>query len=701
LSLPGPAIWTGTPATNNIVRGGELWVEHIMTENLLAGETSPYLHQHRANPVHWMPWGEAALSRARTENKPILLSVGYAACHWCHVMAHESFENQEIAALMNELFVNIKVDREERPDLDAIYQAALSMLGEQGGWPLTMFLTPDASPFWGGTYFPPEPRFGRPGFPQVLQGIASTWAKDHDRVLHNVEALRGALEDASRPRSGGNIAPSALNQIAARIVTEIDMKSGGMRGQPKFPQSSMMLQLWRAWKRLGDEKYRDAVTITLKNICQGGIYDHLGGGFARYSVDDRWLAPHFEKMLYDNAQLLELLTVAWLETREPLYADRIEETVAWIFREMTEAGGGFASSLDADSEGVEGKFYVWSKAEIDTLLGDDSRLFTNVYDVSDSGNWEGVNILNRLTSMAYGDEADEAALARCRATLLAAREPRIWPGKDDKVLADWNGLMIGALAMAGQALGRPDWVEAAARAYRFVVDNMVVDGRLLHSWRAGRVDHPATLDDYANMARAALSLLEAGGDEAYLGQAEGWVAQITEHYGDGAAGGFFFAADDTPNLIVRNKTANDSPAPSGNGIAAEVLARLWLLTGKDDYRAGAEAVIAAFSGEVARNFFPLATLLNAADFLLDPLQIVLIADRDSQDAEELVNIVLSAAPVNRILQRFQPNSGLPEGHPAHGKTQQDNRATAYVCRGQTCSLPITDPGELAAALGQV
>ena len=671
-----------------------------MTENLLAGETSPYLHQHRDNPVHWSPWGEAALARARAENKPILLSVGYAACHWCHVMAHESFENPEIAALMNKLFINIKVDREERPDLDAIYQASLAMMGEQGGWPLTMFLTPDCEPFWGGTYFPPEPRYGRPGFAQVLQSVASTWEKDHERVLHNVEALRGALEDAARPRSGGGIAPGLLDQVAGRIAGEVDMKHGGMRGAPKFPQPSMLIQLWRAWRRLGEEKYRNAVTVTLNNICQGGIYDHLGGGFSRYSVDERWLAPHFEKMLYDNAQLLELLTLVWLETREPLYARRIEETVGWILREMTEAGGGFASSLDADSEGVEGKFYVWSKAEVDTLLGGDSRFFSTHYGVTKAGNWEGTNILNRLATMEFGNDEDEAALARCRATLLEAREPRIRPGKDDKILADWNGLMIGALAMVGQVLDRPDWVEAAAKAYRFVCDNMVVDGRLRHSWRAGRVDHPATLDDHANLARAALLLLEATGDEDYLAQAEGWITQINEHYQDDSAGGYFFAASDTPDLIVRNKSANDNPTPSGNGIATDVLARLWLLTGKDEYRTGAEAVLTAFSGEIARNFFPLSTLLNAADFLLDPLQIVIIADRDDKTAKTFTKLTLSAASPNRVLQRFQPGTDLPEGHPARGKAQKDNQATVYVCRGQTCSLPITDPGQLAEALGK-
>jgi len=671
-----------------------------MTGNLLAGETSPYLLQHQDNPVHWVPWGEAALERARTENKPILLSIGYAACHWCHVMAHESFENPVIAAAMNDSFINIKVDREERPDLDAIYQAALAMMGEQGGWPLTMFLTPDGHPFWGGTYFPPEPRFGRPGFPQVLQGIANTWATDRDRALHNVDALRGALEDAARPRSGGGIAPGMLDQIATRLIGEIDMKNGGMRGAPKFPQPSLLMQLWRAWRRQGGQEYRDAVTVTLNNICQGGIYDHLGGGFARYSVDNRWLAPHFEKMLYDNAQLLELLTTVWLETRSPLYAQRIEETVGWIMREMTEAGGGFASSLDADSEGEEGLFYVWRKDEIDFLLGADSDLFSCHYDVSKRGNWEGHTILNRLSSMELGSDDTEAALARCRAVLFEAREPRIRPAKDDKVLADWNGLMIGALAMAGQALDRPDWVAAAARAYGFVRENMVVGGRLRHSWRAGRADHPATLDDHANLARAALLLHEATGEDSYLDQAIGWVSQIGEHYGDPDAGGYFLAADDTPGLIVRNKTAGDNPTPSGNGVAAEVLARLWLLTGKDEYRAGADAVITAFSGEIVRNFFPLSTLLGAAEFLFDPVQIVLIGDRKSEDGALLANAALAAAPPNHVFQSFGPATDLPITHPAHGKAQKDGAPTVYVCRGQTCSLPITDPGELTRAFAR-
>ncbi len=595
-----------------------------MTGNLLSEETSPYLRQHKDNPVHWMPWGPPALARARDEGKPILLSVGYAACHWCHVMAHESFEDPEIAALMNELFVNIKLDREERPDLDAVYQAALAALGQSGGWPLTMFLTPGLEPFWGGTYFPPTSRHGRPGFREVLRGVDSTYRNDPERVRHNAAALRGALEDMARPRSGEIVAADTLNTVAARLYQEIDLSLGGMRGAPKFPQPPLFQQLWRAWRRSGDARYRDAVTVTLTRICQGGIYDHLGGGFARYSVDEHWLAPHFEKMLYDNAQLVELLTLVWQETGDPLYAARVEETIGWMLDEMTEPDGGFASALDADSEGEEGRFYVWTLEEIRALLGDRTDLFARTYAVAPGGNWEGHTILNRLGQSAFADPASEAILAGCRAELLAARSGRIRPGKDDKVLADWNGLAIAALALAGQAFARPDWIAAGSRAFAFVRDRMTgPDGRLRHAWGDGRANHPATLDDYANMARAALLLAEATGDDTGIAQAEAWRQIVVRHYGDAESGGYFLAADDTADLLVRGKTAIDNPVPSGNGVMVEVLTRLWLLTGDEARRAEAEAVLKAFGGEIARNFFPLSTLLNGADLLLAPVQIVI------------------------------------------------------------------------------
>src|SRR5579864_3431248 len=396
-----------------------------MTRNALGDETSPYLLQHKDNPVHWQAWGPAALSTAKAANKPILLSIGYAACHWCHVMAAESFANPEIAAVMNELFVNIKVDREERPDIDAIYMNALHLMGEQGGWPLTMFLTPAGEPFWGGTYFPPEPRWGRPGFAQVVTSIAAAWRDKTEDVAKNVAALREGLARLGQPTKGDGIAPELYDRIAERLLREVDPLNGGIGTAPKFPQCGIFELLWRAWKRSGREPYREAVTRTLTTISQGGIYDHLGGGYARYATDTHWLVPHFEKMLYDNAELISLLTLVWQETRDPLYAQRVAETVGWIEREMVHPDGGFYSSLDADSEHEEGKFYVWSEAEIDQLLGGErALLFKRYYDVAAGGNWEGKTILNRLAHPALADAATENELAQCRELLLAARAGR-------------------------------------------------------------------------------------------------------------------------------------------------------------------------------------------------------------------------------------------------------------------------------------
>jgi uncharacterized protein YyaL (SSP411 family) len=678
-----------------------------MPENRLAEETSPYLLQHKDNPVQWYPWGASALEAAKRSNKPILLSVGYAACHWCHVMAHECFEDEAIAGVMNELFVNIKLDREERPDLDSIYQSALALLGEQGGWPLTMFLTPDAEPFWGGTYFPPEPRFGRPGFVQVLRSIAAAYAEQPDNVAQNVAALSESLQNLSKNQKGGPIGLAVIDQVAQRMLREVDPVNGGIGGAPKFPQPAILKLLWQAWKRSGEQAYRDAVDLTLTRMCQGGIYDHLGGGFARYTVDNRWLVPHFEKMLYDNAQLIELLTWLWQDTGNPLYQSRVRETVAWVLREMvadvddsgSASSGAFASSLDADSEGEEGRFYVWTAAEIDGLLGDRSEPFKAAYDVTPGGNWEGRTILNRLQRPALGDPEEEAALAGDREILLAARSERIRPGWDDKVLADWNGLMIAALARAAPVFEEPDWLKAAEGALRFVVDQMTENGRLKHSWRRGRRNHPATLDDYANLCDAALALYEATGEGDLLAQAKTWVQVLDTHYWDPEDGGYFLTADDTEQLIVRTKTANDHAIPAGNGTISGVLAKLYYLTGKADYRERAEAVIRAFSGELHRNFFPLTTLLNSSELLQSATQLVIVGERNAKDTTVLLNTIYGSYSPLFLLQFVQPGSDLPAKHPAFGKQQADGRATIYLCRGQTCSLPITDPTELGRALG--
>jgi hypothetical protein len=683
--------------------------------NRLAEEVSPYLLQHQHNPVDWWAWGDAALAAAQAADKPILLSVGYAACHWCHVMAHESFENPDIARQMNALYINIKVDREERPDLDAIYQQALALLGQPGGWPLTMFLRPDGRPFWGGTYFPPVSRWGRPGFPEVLRIIAETYRTDVDAVGKNVTALDEALRKLAQPQAGDAVTPDLIDDIAARLLQEVDLVDGGIRTAPKFPQIAIFRLLWRAARRTGNAALREAVLLTLAAMCEGGIYDHLGGGFARYSTDDRWLVPHFEKMLYDNAEFLSLLTEVWQETRDPLFAARIEETIAWLAREMLAAPDengdrAFAASLDADSEGIEGKFYVWSAAEIDAVLGKDAALFKRVYDVTTAGNWEGHNILHRRHANAGIDAGDVELLTMQRSRLLAVREQRSRPGWDDKVLADWNGMTIAALVQAALAFGQPEWLALAVRAHRFITRQMnhvptlrkpsADPGtlRLHHAWRAGKLGSVGMLDDHAHLARASLLLFEATGDDRYLVTAEDLVALLDRHFWDPGQHGYFTTADDVTDVIIRQKSTADNATPNGNAIMIEVLSRLYHLTGKADYARRPMQLITAFSGEITRNFFPLATYFNSIEYHLNCQQIILIGQRDVADSAALLQVIHRHALPTHLLQVLAPDSPLPPHHPAAGKTQIDGLATAYLCRGQTCGRPITDADALALAL---
>ncbi|MCP5368829.1 MAG: thioredoxin domain-containing protein [Hyphomicrobiales bacterium] len=674
-----------------------------MSRNLLAEETSPYLLQHRDNPVHWQPWGPEALDRARREDKPILLSVGYAACHWCHVMAHESFEDPAIAAVMNELFVNIKVDREERPDLDVIYQSALALMGEHGGWPLTMFLTPAGEPFWGGTYFPSTPRYGRPAFPDILKNVAAVYHGQADKVQENVTALKTALDQLSRPQGAGTLAVEQVNAAAALSYRTVDPVNGGMGGAPKFPQPPYFRALWRAHRRTGSDLYREAVTVTLDRMCQGGIYDHLGGGFARYSTDAEWLAPHFEKMLYDNALLIDLLTEVWHRTGSRLYAQRVRETVDWAMRDMAvEDGAGrfaFASAYDADSEGQEGKFYVWTEAEIDDLLGGASPVFKQAYDVSAGGNWEGHNILNRRRSPALGSDAHEDALARGRAALMAVRNGRVWPQRDDKVLTDWNALMIVGLARAGAGFDEPDWIAAAETVFDFVRTNMVEDGRLRHSWRGGRLRHPAVLDDYAFMSLAALALFDVTGKEDYLRQAGDWVQTANDRYWDHAGGGYFLSADDVTDVITRSKTVADNATPSANGIMVEVLARLYLATGDEAHRARADELVGVFAADEPRHLVGMPSLTTGFALLADAVQVVVAGDPDDAATAALLRAALDTGVQDKVILRAPPGRPLPAGHPAAGKGPVNGRPAAYVCRGATCGLPVTDPQVLRHELG--
>jgi len=671
-----------------------------MSRNQLDAETSPYLLLHKDNPVHWRPWGPDALEEAQEQNKPILLSVGYTACHWCHVMNEESFTDPETAALMNELFVNIKVDREERPDLDQIYQTAGQTLGNQGGWPLTIFLTPQGEPFFAGTYFPKEARYGQAPFKGVLQEVARIWREQPEPIGNTTARVQQVYANLWGRDLRGQLDATVLDNTALAIGRRFDIFSGGLSGAPKFPQFGLVELLWRAYLRSGVEQFNQLVHTTLLNISLGGIYDHVGGGLHRYAVDERWLVPHFEKMLYDNAQFIELLTLVWQHNRSSLYRTRIAETVGWLFREMT-VEQGFAAALDADSEGEEGKYYVWTEAEADAALaGTYAQKFKTVYGVSRQGSWEGRNILNRLggaTEFPLSD-ADETMLTKQRALLLAARQKRVPPLRDDKVLTDWNGMTIAALANAGAVFRNTAWTTAAMRAFDFV-ERVLGDGdRLYHSWRNGKRQHTGFADDYAQMARAAFALWEATADKRYLERAQAWVHVLNDHFWDAQNGGYFYTSDDSDPLIVRSRMAYDQATPSANGVMVSLLARLHLATWENLYRDRCNALVDAFSGEPARAAMSMASYLCGLETVLNGLQIVILGPLTSPKTHELVNAVMGRSQPNRTLIVADPAQELPYGHPAFGKKMENGQPTAYICQRQTCSAPITNPVTLSQAL---
>lgn len=656
--------------------------------NRLKDASSPYLLQHRDNPVHWWEWGPEAFAEARAKNKPVLISIGYAACHWCHVMAHESFEDEAVATVMNELFVNIKVDREERPDVDHVYMNALHALGEQGGWPLTMFLTPEGEPFWGGTYFPKEPKFGRPGFVQILHEISRLYHAEPDRIRHNATALKAHLAKTTEADSG-TLARADLDQHGARLGQIMDAENGGLPGAPKFPNPPILEFVLRHARRTGDGTARARVLLAFERMALGGIHDHLGGGFARYSVDARWLVPHFEKMLYDNAQLLELYAVAYAETKRPLFRDATEGIVAWLEREMTLPGGAFASSLDADSEGEEGRFYVWSAGEIREVLGQDADLFGKVYDVTEAGNWEGTTILNRLIA-GEAPPATEARLKDMRARLLERRAGRIRPGLDDKVLADWNGLMIAALVRAAPLLDHPEWLDLARKAYRFIRESMGRDGRLGHSWRGGSLIFPGFALDHAAMIRAALALHEVTAEDAYLRDAETWRDILLAEYMVPDTGVLAMTAMGADPLVVRPQPTQDDAVPNANGVFVEALVRLAQITGRQADHRRAEEVLSRLLG-VARSA-PLGhtSILNALDLHLRGVGILITGTQ----AEALREAALRLPYLDRSVRLVADAGILDEHHPAKAFAAASAGAQALICAGMRCSLPVSEPASL-------
>lgn len=664
----------------------------LPTKNLLGNETSPYLLQHKNNPVHWRAWSAEALREAKALERPILLSIGYAACHWCHVMAHECFEDDEVADVMNRLFVNIKVDREERPDIDQIYMTALGAMGEQGGWPLTMFLTPDAKPFWGGTYFPKTPKFGRPGFIEVMNAVNAAWQEKKKQLTRSAEALSSHVEKQLAPSSqdGHGLEPP-LHALAGRIVSAMDPQAGGLRGAPKFPNAPFLDLLWLDWLEHRTVNNRDAVLQTLRHMLSGGIYDHIGGGLARYSTDAHWLVPHFEKMLYDNAQLVRMACYAYGESGDRLFRMRIEETIGWMLREMRVEDGAFASSLDADSEGEEGKFYLWSRAQIEDVLGADADELLGVYSLASPPGWEGDPVLHRLNNPEALPQGQEQRLRELLDRLRMRRDARPRPARDDKVLVDWNGLAITALVLAGRQLDRLDWIEAALAAFRSVCESMT-DGRLPHSISGEKRLFPAIASDYAAMISAAIALHGALQDQQFVRQAEAWADMLDRWHGDETGTGYYLTASDSTDVPMRIRGDVDEAIPSAT---AQIITALVQLSGASGNHTLYEKAIRVAKAALARALgqsYGQTGIVHAASIARRPLKL-LMNDPAGDMFVPAANRLTDPRRVDIVL---GPEEGLAERQA--GITVDRAVPAAYLCIGQSCLPPLRDGTTLEAAL---
>jgi uncharacterized protein YyaL (SSP411 family) len=676
--------------------------------NRLANETSPYLLQHAHNPVDWYPWGHEALARARREDKPILLSIGYAACHWCHVMERESFEDEATARLMNEHFINVKVDREERPDLDGIYMTAVQAMTGHGGWPMTMFLTPEGTPFFGGTYFPPDDRMGMPSFRRVLSGVADAYRNRREEVLRSGEQLKGIyVPAATPPRSTGGLTPTLLERAWRSIAQRYDARQGGFEGAPKFPQAMSLDFSLRYWRRTGTAHARDMVIHSFRRMARGGIYDQVGGGFHRYAVDAVWLVPHFEKMLYDNALLARLGVHLWQATGDTEVRRVTEETIDWAIREMLSPAGGFFSSLDADSEGEEGRFYVWSLAELDDVLGADGTVVSHYWGVTAGGNFEGHNILHvpdepSAVAAREGLDVDQLqdTIARARTKLYERRAARVWPARDEKVLASWNGLMVRAAAEGARAFAREDWRTVAIRGGEFLAREMLRESRVLRSWKDGRAQIPGFLEDHASVGLAFLSLYELTLDAGWLTHARTLGQSMVASFWDDEANAFFDTAHDHERLITRPREVTDNATPSGTSLAVELLLRLAELYRDSDHQRRATWVLETLAAPLAQHGAAFGYLLGAADLAIHgATEVAIVGDAASPDFGALTTVVS---------RQYLPALVLAGGRPGReanialleDRTAREGRATAYVCRQYLCSEPTADPQRLRELLEQ-
>ena len=692
---------------------GHVDTKHKFTNQLIK-ETSPYLLQHAHNPVDWHAWGNEAFERARREDKPILLSIGYSACHWCHVMEEESFEDEAIAQLMNDNFINIKVDREERPDLDTIYMNAVQMMTGGGGWPMTVFLTPDGKPFYGGTYFPPVDRYGMPGFPRVLISVAEAYRERRDEIESSADGMLGELKRLNRvgaPKGGpeDELDYEIADQAANHLLRTLDPVYGGFGGKPKFPPSMTLQFLLRQYHRTKDPSALNAVELTLNKMARGGMYDQLGGGFHRYSVDEKWLVPHFEKMLYDNALLSRVYTDAYLATGNEFYKRVAVETLDYVAREMTDKDGGFYSTQDADSEGEEGKFFVWTPEEVVGLLGEeDARLFNRYFDVTEMGNFEGhsilhveedVDVIARLMRVSH--ERLLEVIDRGRPILFEAREKRVKPFRDEKILTAWNGLMMRGFAEASRAFDREDYREIAARNADFLMKKLRRDSRLLRTHKDGESKLNGYLEDYAYVIEGLLALYEASFDLRWFEEARALAETMIAQFWDAESGGFFFTSADHETLIARTKDFYDNATPSGNSAAAVALLRLSLLTGEDRYRVMAEAILRLMKPLMMRAPAAFGHLLSALDlFLSSPYEIAIVGAPEAEETRAMIDVIFKPYLPNKVV-AFAPEADSRASREIkllEGRGRIDGRTAAYVCRNFYCEAPQTRVEGLADAL---
>lgn len=677
--------------------------------NQLVHATSPYLLQHAHNPVDWYPWGPQALQRARQEDKPIFLSIGYAACHWCHVMAHESFEDPQIAALMNQHYINIKVDREERPDLDGIYMSAVVALTGQGGWPMSVFLTPDLVPFYGGTYFPPHSRYGLPSFRELLVSLADYWQNRRDEVLRSGgEILKAVMQQKAGQEQSGSFSAVTTQRASQRLLSSYDWQHGGWGKAPKFPQPMALEFLLRRYVS-GDDNTLKPVQHALNAMARGGMYDVVGGGFARYSTDADWLVPHFEKMLYDNAQLASVYLHAWQISAEPRFRQVVEETLGFVQRELLAPEGGFYSSLDADSEGVEGKFYVWTLDEIRSVLGEKDELFETAYGLTATGNWEGKIVLQRVATDAeltgmFGLSATEIhkKLAERHAQFLAQRNTRIRPATDDKVLTSWNGLMLSAFADAARALGNSSYLQVAQRNADFILRELVVDGRLRRSWRQGQASPEVFLEDYAAFILGLLDLYQADFNPRWFAAAQTLTAEMIDQFQDTSeSGGFFDTTRDAETVLLRPKDLQDNATPSGNALAVDALLKMAAFSENEEWRQLAEESLGQVAGMAAEYPTAFSRWLSAGDFSVSKTQQIALIGAPKEISADML------AYLREIQHAYRPNTvvaasnlPIPQGSPAllADRPMIEEKTTVYICEGFVCQQPLNSMDELKKQL---